>query len=325
MVGETFRIIVMATKGYSSALRRIALYLTAIALLFAILYHWDGLAPPQQSQIERSTHDHSSISNLNNTLLTPDQPLDSTLTSRTNVLDWYKLQRKGAVLRCYLDGTGAAPSTSWTSYSSLADWGWDLTRDDAQNYDFVAAKLVGVDVGTLENGIKMSWVHARATNHMYTDPKTGISSLQSFKPTNADFSNIFYPATGIILANSNYGPAYQIEAGLASQDPWPAASLVVKLRNWSDVTFLTWQSLTTPEQRAGLRWIFRRIIRNKETQNIIGMVAKKRGVGEVNKAKVGPGWKAPLWPGMLVRAGEQGFNVLLTGPNSKGAIWLLTQ
>lgn len=133
------------------------------------------------------------------------------------------------------------------------------------------------------------------------------------------------------MANTNYGPSYTTSHNQDAQHPWPPTAPLPKLRNWSDVVGLTWLHLASAEQARELRWVFRRIIRNDDTQSIIGYVCKQKGVGKKRpKGGTGPVWQAPVWPGLVVRADGQGsdgelFRALLGTPNARGVVWLLAQ
>ena len=116
--------------------------------------------------------------------------------------------------------------------------------------------------------------------------------------------------------------------------PWKgedgAALPVTQLKQWSDVLFLTWQHLTTDEERNNVRWVARRIITNAMAKEVIGKACKNKGVA-VPKPKGdpldrdGPSSRAPVWPGVVFLSGETGFNALLATPNAKGVVWFLVQ
>ena len=116
--------------------------------------------------------------------------------------------------------------------------------------------------------------------------------------TNAEYVNIFWPSLGVIFANRNYGAQYMIEQGLASVDPWEGEDgkplPTVQLKQWSDVLFITWQHLTTDEERANVRWIARRIITNNLTKQNIGKACKSRG-GAVAAGVLRAGRRCHWW------------------------------
>ncbi|RMZ30420.1 hypothetical protein D0859_05474 [Hortaea werneckii] len=179
-----------------------------------------------------------------------------------------KYKKKGKELRCVLEGTKVT-STPWTDYGALETWGWQLTEDEeAGDYSHVQKQCTGVDLGDLSAGTSVTWDHIETTEH------TSNGKQVPYYATNAEYINVFFPAAGVIMANVNYGPGYKTSQGLGSLDPWPKDAPLPKIKQWSDVVALTWLHLTTTttgsHQAENLRWLFRRIIRNDDTQNVIG-------------------------------------------------------
>ncbi|GAB1728509.1 hypothetical protein NU195Hw_g7059t1 [Hortaea werneckii] len=241
-----------------------------------------------------------------------------------------KYKKKGRDLRCVLEGTKAT-STPWTDYGALETWGWQVTQDEESgDYSHVQEQCTGVDLGDLSAGTSVIWDHLETTEH------TTNGKQVSYYATNAEYINVFFPAAGVIMANVNYGPSYKTSQGLGSLDPWPKDAPLPKIKQWSDIVALTWLHLTNSagsHQPQNLRWLFRRIIRNDDTQNVIGYVCKQKKVGQARpKGSTGPPWQAPVWPGLVVRptesdGGGEGefFNALLATPNANGVVWLLAQ
>ncbi|RMY64387.1 hypothetical protein D0863_09862 [Hortaea werneckii] len=242
-----------------------------------------------------------------------------------------KYKKKGKELRCVLEGTKAT-STPWTDYGALETWGWQLTQDERPgDYSHVQKQCTGVDLGDLSAGTSIMWAHSKTTEQT-TNGKQVI-----YHATNAEYTNVFFPAAGVILANVNYGPSYTTSQGQGAQNPWPKDASLPKIKQWSDIVALTWLHLTTAtsggahNSPANLRWLFRRIIRNDDTQSVIGYVCKAKKVGQARpKGATGPPWQAPVWPGLVVRPEEgadegEVFNALLATPNANGVVWLLAQ
>ena len=116
--------------------------------------------------------------------------------------------------------------------------------------------------------------------------------------------------------------------------PWKDAKgkplPVIKLHHWSDAVFLTWKSITTPEQRKGLKWILRRNMINLTTAKVISAILKKREqrhniVYSQGLFKGKTVRKAPIWPGLVLYPGDEGFNAMLGSPNACGVCWLILQ
>ncbi|KAK5136258.1 hypothetical protein LTR08_003865 [Meristemomyces frigidus] len=304
--------------------------LVAVLVLALLAYsYFTSIRPNSQYGRGSGPHDASPDSLLDHgndvvldalPLLNPDEhdfdEQDSAAPLRRGILDskTYKtLADKGATLLCFLSGTEAPPGNAGQS-----QW----THDDA-DYSYVAAKINGVDgveVGSLENGVKMAWRHEQETTHG-EPPKV-------YPPTNGQYINVFWPAAGVLFANDNYSPDYMIAQAITPTTPWtsPAGNPLptTPLKQWSDAIFLSWLHLTTPAQRANLRFIFRRVIKNQDTLNVINTVARKKGLKSCFKLKQ-CAWQVPVWPGVVVRPGEEGFEALVGAPNGRGVAWLLIQ
>lgn len=140
---------------------------------------------------------------------------------------------------------------------------------------------------------------------------------ETLQPTNAKFTNVLYtndPSGGIILANDNYGPDHQINSGKAplfQQD-----SLMVPLRQWSDIAFLSWKSLTGPRERRHLRFVLRRTIKNDLAVDVLKHIAKRQGLTN---------GRVPYGNAMAVEPNTDGWLALLASPNVSGVCWLLIQ
>ena len=251
---------------------------------------------------------------------------------------------KGKILLCYLDNPASAKSkagTQWTEYSQLSQWGWTFER-------YIGGwNHIRASVSTLQSSSTMSQLQTLIREKM-GDSEFARESLENginmiwgqfdevevdgviYPATNAEYNNVYWPENGIIFANNNHGPEARIKEGAASENPWKDNKgkplPIVELKQWSDVSFLTWKSLTTQSQRAKLKWVFRRVITNAMTLEIISDVMSKRGFeGRQDEVEGGKATKAPLWPGLLVKAGEEGFDALVGSPNSLGLCWMLIQ
>ncbi|KAI7512487.1 hypothetical protein KC347_g2388 [Hortaea werneckii] len=345
----SFSIAIMAGfRNYPHAHRSTLAFLS---ILLAIAYvAWQAVLTEENptGQLRRSSSKDRPPILLPPTSLVFDQslPINQGLREDVNVRDASRLQeralfdglklknlynkykKKGKELRCVLEGTKAT-STPWTDYGALETWGWQLTEDDeAGDYSHVQKQCTGVDLGDLSAGTSVTWDHIETTEHT-TNGKQVL-----YYATNAEYINVFFPAAGVIMANVNYGPGYKTSQGLGSLDPWPKDAPLPKIKQWSDIVALTWLHLTTTtgsHRPQNLRWLFRRIIRNDDTQNVIGYVCKQKRVGQARpKGATGPPWQAPVWPGLVVRREESGdegdfFNALLATPNANGVVWLLAQ
>ena len=143
------------------------------------------------------------------------------------------------------------------------------------------------------------------------------------------YNNVFWPKIGIIFANDNHNPESRINAGEASIEPWKDDKgkplPIVKLKQWSDIQFLTWQSLTSIKERQELKWVFRRNIINLMTVKMISDVLEKNNVGTPGTFQGTKITQAPQWPGVKLESGDEGFDALVGSPNSYGVCWMLIQ
>ncbi|KAK3719477.1 hypothetical protein LTR37_004335 [Vermiconidia calcicola] len=160
--------------------------------------------------------------------------------------------KKGAILLCYLDNPSAAKDkilSPWSKTSELEDWGWVLEEKTA-DYSHIMPSLGDPFTDyDFTNGRSMVWSQEKQIT------KAGTT----YHPSNAIYNNVYWAETGIIFALDNHGPDAAIKEGRGA-DPWKddtGKSLpLVKLKQWSDMAFLTWKSITTPDQRKALRWVF---------------------------------------------------------------------
>lgn len=129
----------------------------------------------------------------------------------------------------------------------------------------------------------------------------------TYSPTEASFENWCSPSDGVIVAHSNYGPAYQCSERLCSPTPLP------HLRHWSDIVFLQYVEIATLSNTTigNLSHVFRRLIRNPDTRSIIDRILKDES-------------KQPeMWPGVTFKLDTQPGKAILGTPNGSGVAILL--
>ena len=128
------------------------------------------------------------------------------------------------------------------------------------------------------------------------------------------------------MATSNNGPDYMVSKNEGSVKPWGNRP-ITQLKHWSDVVYLTWMHITAGDaqvQRA-LRWIDRQTLRGAELDVIVETVARKKGLRRHRARKKALKWDVPVWPGILISAGDDAFNAVLGTPDGRGVAWLLAQ
>ncbi|EME87645.1 uncharacterized protein MYCFIDRAFT_205747 [Pseudocercospora fijiensis CIRAD86] len=93
---------------------------------------------------------------------------------------------------------------------------------------------------------------------------------------------------------------------------------IVQLRQWSDLTSLEYIHLSSSSPQ-NLRWIFRRNITNRKTQEMITKALRKKSKQSDSDFKAKP------WPGDMFEPGHEGFEALIATPNVSGVVWMLVQ
>ena len=142
--------------------------------------------------------------------------------------------------------------------------------------------------------------------------------------TGGRYYNVYNPSEGAIIALANYNPKTPEEAPEVKPRLPP-------LKQWSDVTFLEWESETTSDQIRGLRYIFRLNVENVQTRQAISRALYIHShtplpVGdEAPDLSYPPKWYPGSWPGVTFSTDTNEGQALLASPNAAGTAWLLIQ
>ncbi|KAJ5901621.1 hypothetical protein N7495_002149 [Penicillium taxi] len=125
-----------------------------------------------------------------------------------------------------------------------------------------------------------------------------------------EYNNIYDVETGTIVADNTNSPEYA--ASICPVDN------LVKLRKWSDVTYLEWQNLCNKAGTSvdSLKYLIRSLIQNQLTASIIA-----QALGEESDFDE---WKN-YEDGVTFEHGSEKFNALLGTPNGSGSAWILIQ
>ena len=138
--------------------------------------------------------------------------------------------------------------------------------------------------------------------------------------TDAQFRNTYNPVGKTIIAAHNFSPNYQLRKAFGIPPgqrltPEQAAKLP-KVKQWSDVTMIMWNSLAG--NRAGnLKYIFREHIITSNTRFVMEQCFQNIGQDELLKT----------WPGQVFEDDDPDFYALLGTPHGmymKGSLYLLT-
>ncbi|KAF2798547.1 hypothetical protein K505DRAFT_357393 [Melanomma pulvis-pyrius CBS 109.77] len=217
---------------------------------------------------------------------------------------------KGAsLLRKMLDSNHEAgqmlepPRTSVESLlvdpSNIDKWGY--VRSDYEN-EF---QMEGFYHGAARLAVGSTWSEPVVSYCEHNEERTIDGT--TYLPTEAAFENWCSPSDGVIIAHSNYGPAYQCSERLCRPTPLP------HLKHWSDIVFLQYVETATLSNTTirNLSHVFRRLIRNPETRSVIDRILRDES-------------KEPeMWPGFTLNIDTQPGKAILGTPNGSGVAFLL--
>lgn len=144
------------------------------------------------------------------------------------------------------------------------------------------------------------------TYSLISNPNNDYQADELLQPkTDAEFRNTYNPAGKTIIASHNFSPNYQLRKafGVNRLSPDQAAKLP-KVKQWSDVTMILWNSLAG--NRAGdLKYIFREYIITSNTRFVMEQCFQ--GIGQDELLKV--------WPGQVFKDDDPDFYALLGTPH----------
>ncbi|KAM0718204.1 hypothetical protein Q7P37_006536 [Cladosporium fusiforme] len=232
--------------------------------------------------------------------------------------------QKGSLLLCYAhnikldhDGDRYHQST-YTNFEDLATYGWsedqsavvdeigldsrelgDAFRDLEIPADEEEDKDGDEDMDDFEddtNGIKHGFIH---------DKNSRVGD-HSYPATEGSYEHVFNIAGGVIAAVNSHNPSTMTQPRPGTGDE------LVPLKQWSDVTFLSWQKYAGDGIK-NLKYVFQSTIMNDDTNDVVRGILEKRE--EVMEA----------WPGLKIPMNEKDAQALLGTPNGRGVAWLLIQ
>ena len=175
--------------------------------------------------------------------------------------------------------------------ASDPEYKWEYNAPD--NDIGPALKDLGVSTDAFDN-IKYGYWHQQESKH---DGHT-YPAIFGF------YQNVFNVKSGVIIADSNFGPDYEKRFGTAAE--------TVPLKQYSDVVFLAWQK-QAGDNIKNLKHVFRHKIVNPATQNLLTAVLDKRNE------------KLKTWPGTKISMVESDARAILGTSNGHGVAYLLAQ
>jgi hypothetical protein len=222
---------------------------------------------------------------------------------------------------------------------ALQEWGYTTTTRVPKSSHPVRNLLTSILPSLEHSLIQIDSVHNRAT---IAGEKTNVPA------TDARFVNVFSLTSGLMVAQSNFGPAH-------TAPNLPFSSAHPQLQHWSDIVALQTRIAsagTTKAQparshtRAGtttltdadpvsptapfnnLRYVIRHDIENSDTNSIVHTILQSHfGSCSYDTFNTGcPYCCAYLaWPGLIFSIDSDEGLALLGTPNGRGVAWMLAQ
>ncbi|KAJ5908524.1 hypothetical protein N7495_001206 [Penicillium taxi] len=226
------------------------------------------------------------------------------LQARTfgEALTWDKAKGKGKQLDTQMNAASAVAS-AFTKYEDLATWGW---KDKVRKLDVTSSMFNFLKKAPylfeFAQSQRIRWIHDR----------TVIVDGLEYGDTGGYFQNIYNVLDMAIIADDNDSPENSYD-----QCPDDIVHLV-KLKKWSDVTFLEWQHLCSNDglSPSRLKWVIRSKINSYDTLSIIeDAFDEKSGFEDWKKYE----------NGVSFNRGTDNFNALLGTPNASGTAYMLIQ
>ncbi|EME83844.1 uncharacterized protein MYCFIDRAFT_84146 [Pseudocercospora fijiensis CIRAD86] len=241
-----------------------------------------------------------------------------------------KAEQKGKMLMCWMENpllAGDLATSKWTKWEQLAEWGWTgpgggsnpIGGNYGGEHDTLIADLLG-DRNPREQDLSIA-----KTVRLYHKKEHAAETIDgvtyNYPPTDATYENNMYPKQGVIVADFNYGPKYQIdnEATPKRKDWNKATDRGPKLSQLSDVWWLIWDKITANDAtlRKGLRYIVQHNVVNPDSHAILAKVL-------IDQKQISTGL-APGGTGVIVKREDEGFAALLGMNNVWGVPFLLIQ
>lgn len=211
---------------------------------------------------------------------------------------WEDTVEKGkrylSMLKC-----GSGTPSEFTSYQSLADWGWEASFDTAPFDDMRkevkdAIKAVGAD------STDMATWREIVNEHTYQTVHDG----ETYPATDGYYDNKY--SAEFIIATMNWSPKY-VQRELQHKEDFKSP----KLARLSDVVFLEFQRYMASIKKplTGLKGMLRDNVINPESQTI---AMKALGLGRSDPEML------PNWPGRKFDADSGELAALVACPNGRG-------
>ncbi|KAK4620361.1 uncharacterized protein CLAFUR5_10729 [Fulvia fulva] len=202
------------------------------------------------------------------------------------------------------------PQAQWTDFAALEQNGWETeqwTLDKPGDNPFLKA-IRALKIRTV---LQIFGLSQRSTT-----PSAWTEMDHDHPASEASYQNLFSLADGVLVADFNYSPDYQIK--LNELDVTAPA-----LTQWSDIVFLDWQELhhqagSSEEQKRKIQHFLRIKIRNEETVST-ARAARNGGV------RTGGQERPPGYPGWEWKIHEEAAEAIMGTANGAGTAYFLVQ
>jgi hypothetical protein len=179
-------------------------------------------------------------------------------------------------------------------------------------------------------------IEAKEVTSIHTSSKETTDNTK-IPATSAHFTNVIELSHGILIAGSNFGPAYTLPAqDLKDSEAHP------DLQHWSDIAYLQALHLSSPSNRVppgssrpapgaikNLKYIVRHDIENPSTNAIIHVLIQHYITSPCSYNIFDTGCpycsQHIIWPGLTFELDTEEGLALLGTPNGRGVVWLLNQ
>lgn len=185
----------------------------------------------------------------------------SKLVARAPPTSYKSAVKKGREMWAMIDDPLRTRQSTWSA-TDMQKWGWSVKSD--KNVEVYKDKTAG-----LEAALAMLQVSPATSLTVRLEHNRDVNvDGKDYASTSAEYCGIYNPSKGIIIASDRHSPSYR----KATSAHLSRSSSLPQLQYWSDLTFLSYQllsSVNSKEQQSPLRYIFIRGITNRASQQVI--------------------------------------------------------
>ncbi|KAL2062143.1 hypothetical protein VTL71DRAFT_6409 [Oculimacula yallundae] len=211
-----------------------------------------------------------------------------------------------------MNGKTTSSQSRWTSYDTVAAWGWAEDEDyQPVAEDTFASAYADQQIET-RNDFNLELEQNKELNY------PGPLGQGLYKASEGFYRAVYNVAGGSIIADHNESPGHANDQK-ARKDRSP----IVHLNTWADLTFLVWQKQAGQNVK-NIKHIFRSLITNKETKYYMlkAILDSNNKLGNYKDRVI---FTKDGIEGALPGDQDQGngLRAILASPNGKGVFWFL--